>query len=52
MDPRFYSLPKEKQEAILNVDAMEKDFRKLLEFWKKVYLRKDREGTRDDGKDI
>ena len=28
----------------MNADAMEKDFRKLLEFWKKVYLRKDREG--------
>ena len=27
----------------MNADAMEKDFRKLLEFWKKVYLRKNRE---------
>ena len=27
----------------MNVDAMEKDFRKLLEFWKKIYLRKNRE---------
>ena len=27
----------------MNVDAMEKDFRKLLEFWKTVYLRKNRE---------
>ena len=25
----------------MDVDAMEKDFRKLLEFWKTVYLRKD-----------
>ena len=28
------------------------DFRKLLEFWKKVYLRKSREETCDDGEDI
>ena len=25
-----------------NVEFMEKDFRKLLEFWKNVYLRKER----------
>ena len=30
---------------------MEKDFRRLLEFWETVYLRKNRE-VRDDGKDI
>ena len=40
------------QRRYMNVDAMEKDFRKLLEFWKKVYLRKSREETHDDGKDI
>ena len=31
------------QRGYMNVDAMEKDFRKLLEFWKTVYLRKNRE---------
>ena len=40
------------QRGYMNVDAMEKDFRKLLEFWKKVYLRKSREETCDDGEDI
>ena len=33
-------------------DAMGKDFRKLLEFWKKVYLRKNREEVSDERKDI
>ena len=28
----------------MNVDAMEKDVKKLLEFWKSVYLRKKQEG--------
>ena len=36
----------------MNVDAMEKDFRKLLEFWKKIYLRKNREEVPDERKDI
>jgi AcrR family transcriptional regulator len=40
------------QRGYMDADAMEKDFRKLLEFWKKVYLREDREGARDGGKDI
>ena len=40
------------QRGDMNADAMEKDFRKLLEFWKKVYLRKGREETHDDGKGI
>ncbi len=31
------------QRGYMNVDAMEKDFRKLLAFWKKVYLRKKKE---------
>jgi len=30
------------QRGIINVEAMEKDFRSLIEFWKKVYLRRDR----------
>lgn len=28
---------------IMDVNAMEKDFRALLDFWKKVYLRKEQE---------
>ena len=40
------------QRGYMNVDAMEKDFRNLLEFWKTVYLRKSREEVRDAGKDI
>ena len=36
------------QRGSMNVDAMEKDFRKLLEFWKKVYLRKNRKEGQDD----
>ena len=39
------------QRGCMNVDAMEKDFRKLLEFWKKVYLRKNREEVSDERKD-
>lgn len=27
----------------MDVNAMEKDFRALLDFWKKVYLRKEQE---------
>jgi hypothetical protein len=40
------------QRGCMSVDAMEKDFRKLLAFWKSIYLRKKREETRDDRKDI
>ena len=40
------------QRGCMNTDAMEKDFRKLLEFWKSIYLRKNREEVRDEGKDI
>ena len=40
------------QRRCMNTDAMEKDFRKLLEFWKSIYLRKNREEVRDEGKDI
>ncbi|MBQ1324121.1 MAG: TetR/AcrR family transcriptional regulator, partial [Erysipelotrichaceae bacterium] len=31
------------QHGYMNVDAMEEDFRKLLAFWKSVYLRKNQE---------
>jgi AcrR family transcriptional regulator len=31
------------QRGIMDIDAMEKDFRALLDFWKTVYLRKGRE---------
>ena len=31
------------QRGIMDVNAMEKDFRALLDFWKKIYLRKERE---------
>ena len=27
----------------LDIDAMQKEFEKLVEFWKKVYLRRERE---------
>lgn len=40
------------QRGCMNVDAMEKDFRKLLEFWKKIYLRKKTEEVCDEGKDV
>lgn len=40
------------QRGVMDVNAMEKDFRALLGFWKKVYLRKEREGSKDDGADI
>ena len=40
------------QRGCMNVDAMEKDFRKLLEFWKTVYLRKNQEEAHDDRKDV
>ena len=30
------------QRGIMDIDAMEKDFRALLDFWKAVYLRKER----------
>ncbi len=35
----------------IDVDEMEQDFRKLVEFWKSVYLRKGRENS-NDGKHI
>ena len=31
------------QRGEIDIDAMEKDFMKLVDFWKKVYLRKERE---------
>ena len=40
------------QRGDINVDAMEKDFRRLLAFWKEIYLRKNREGAEDDREDI
>ena len=40
------------QRGCMDVDAMEKDFGKLLEFWKSIYLRKKQERSADDGKDI
>ena len=40
------------QRGVMDVNAMEKDFRALLGFWKKVYLRKEREGSKDDRADI
>ena len=33
------------QRGIMDVSATEKDFRALLDFWKKVYLRKEREDS-------
>lgn len=36
----------------MSVDAMEKDFRKLLDFWKTIYLRKNWEEVPDERKDI
>ena len=40
------------QRGVMDVNAMERDFRALLDFWKKVYLRKGRETSNDDRKDI
>ena len=40
------------QRGDINVDAMEKDFRRLLAFWKGIYLRKNREEAEDDREDI
>ena len=40
------------QRGDINIDAMEKDFRRLLAFWKRIYLRKNREGAEDDREDI
>ncbi|MDY2936923.1 MAG: hypothetical protein SOT28_01200 [Fusicatenibacter sp.] len=56
MNERFFSLPVEKQEAIINAgfrvfsqnsykksptsDEMERDFIRLLNFWKSIYCRK------------
>ena len=39
------------QRGIMDIDAMEKDFRALLDFWKTVYLRKGKE-DRYDREDI
>ncbi len=36
------------QRGSMDTGAMEKDFRALLDFWKSVYLRKNREDKRDD----
>ncbi len=36
------------QRGCMDVDAMEKDFKKLLEFWKMIYLRKNQEKATDD----
>ena len=35
----------------MDADAMEKDFRRLSEFWKMICLRKNREETGDERKD-
>ncbi len=40
------------QRGCMDVDAMEKDFRKLLDFWKAVYLRKHREEEKDDREEL
>ena len=40
------------QRGAVNVDAMEKDFKRLLDFWKTIYLRKNRKDGHDDRKDI
>ena len=40
------------QRGVMDVNAMENDFRALLDFRKKVYLRKEREGSKDDRADI
>ena len=39
------------QRGEMDIDAMEKDFRSLLEFWKTIYLRKNREKMKDDRED-
>ena len=39
------------QRGCMDIDAMEMDFRKLLEFWKTIYLRKNREKMKDDRED-
>ena len=39
------------QRGNMDFDAMERDFRSLLEFWKTVYLRKNREKMKDDRED-
>ncbi len=40
------------QRGAMDVDAMEKDFRALLAFWKKVYLRRSPEERQDDRKNL
>ena len=40
------------QRGVMDVNLMEKDFRALLDFWKKVYLRRSREESKDDRADI
>ena len=62
MNPKFFALPQEKQQAVLNAGFhvfSQNTYKKspmseiaeaagiskaLLDFWKKVYLRKEREG--------
>ncbi|MGN1090201.1 MAG: TetR/AcrR family transcriptional regulator, partial [Huintestinicola sp.] len=44
MDMYFASegyLWEKSQQGQFNVDEVEKDFEKMIEFWKKIYLRKD-----------
>ena len=38
--------------GVMDVIAMEKDFRALLDFWKKVYLRRGREEAKDERADV
>jgi hypothetical protein len=40
------------QRGEMDIDAMEKDFRSLLEFWKTIYLRENREKMKDDREDF
>ena len=40
------------QRGVMDVNAMEKDFRGLLDFWKKVYLRKGGEESKNDRADV
>ena len=40
------------QRGIMDVTEMEKDFRALLDFWKKVYLRKGGEESKNDRADV
>ena len=40
------------QRGFTDTNAMEKDFRALLDFWKSVYLRKERKDLQDDQKNV